>query len=83
MDIFLIIAGIILFFGGIAGCIVPFIPGPPLVYGSLIFLQVSSYKPFSEKFLVTWGLVSVAVVILDYYIPVRGTKKIGGTKGGA
>ena len=82
MDTFLIITGIILLVGGIAGCIIPFLPGPPLAYGSLIVLQVSSIKPFSEKFLIIWALVTLAVVIADYYIPVWGTKKFGGTKGG-
>jgi uncharacterized protein YqgC (DUF456 family) len=82
MDIFLIFTGSILLLGGIVGCIAPFLPGPPLVYGSLILLQVSSYNPFSEKFLIIWAIVTLAVVIADYYIPVWGTKKFGGTKSG-
>ena len=82
MDTFLIISGIILILAGIAGCIFPFLPGPPLAYGSLILLQISTYKPFTENFLVIWALVTTAVVIADYYIPIWGTKKFGGTKGG-
>jgi len=82
MDTFLIITGIILLLAGIAGCIFPFLPGPPLAYGSLILLQISTYKPFTENFLIIWALVTVAVVIADYYIPIWGTKKFGGTKGG-
>jgi uncharacterized protein len=82
MDTFLIISGIILLLAGIAGCIFPFLPGPPLAYGSLILLQISTYKPFTENFLVIWALVTTAVVIADYYIPIWGTKKFGGTKGG-
>lgn len=82
MDTFLIISGIILLIAGIAGCIFPFLPGPPLAYGSLILLQISTYKPFTENFLIIWALVTIAVVIADYYIPIWGTKKFGGTKGG-
>jgi uncharacterized protein len=82
MDTFLIITGIILLLAGIAGCIFPFLPGPPLAYGSLILLQISTYKPFTENFLIIWALVTTAVVIADYYIPIWGTKKFGGTKGG-
>lgn len=82
MDTFLIISGIILLITGIAGCIFPFLPGPPLAYGSLILLQISTYKPFTENFLIIWALVTIAVVIADYYIPIWGTKKFGGTKGG-
>jgi uncharacterized protein YqgC (DUF456 family) len=82
MDTFLIISGIILLLAGIAGCIFPFLPGPPLAYGSLILLQISKYEPFTEKVLIIWALVTTAVVIADYYIPIWGTKKFGGTKGG-
>lgn len=82
MDTFLIISGFILLLAGIAGCIFPFLPGPPLAYGSLILLQISSRNPFTESFLVIWALVTTAVVIADYYIPIWGTKKFGGTKGG-
>lgn len=82
MDIFLIVTGIIFLIAGIIGCIVPFLPGPPLAYGSLILLQLSSHQPFSEEFLVIWALVTTAVLLADYYIPVWGTKKFGGTKGG-
>lgn len=82
MDTFLIITGIILLIGGIVGCIVPFLPGPPLAYGSLILLQLTDYKPFTSNFLVIWALITLAVVIADYYIPIWGTKKFGGTKAG-
>lgn len=82
MDSALVVTAIILLLAGIAGCIVPLLPGPPLAYGSLILLQVSSYKPYSVKFLVVWGLVTLLVVIADYYIPVWGTKKFGGTRAG-
>lgn len=82
MDTFLIITGIILLILGIAGCIIPFIPGPPLAYGSLILLQISKYKPFTEEFLIAWALLTAAVLLADYYIPIWGTKKFGGTKAG-
>lgn len=82
MDTFLIITGIILLLAGIAGCIVPFLPGPPLAYGSLILLQLTSKQPFTDNFLVAWALVTLAVLLVDYIIPVWGTKRFGGTKGG-
>lgn len=82
MDTFLIVLAVILLIAGIAGCILPFLPGPPLAFGSLLLLQLTSKKPFSEEFLVIWGLVTIAVVLADYYIPIWGTKKFGGTKAG-
>ena len=53
-----------------------------MAYGSLILLQISTYKPFSEKFLIIWAVTTAVVLAADYYIPIWGTKKFGGTKGG-
>lgn len=82
MDTFLIIAGIILLIGGIVGSIVPFLPGPPLSYIAIILLHMTSKYQFSTTFLVVWGIVVALVVVLDYIIPIIGTKKFGGTKYG-
>lgn len=82
MDSILIIFGSIFLIVGIIGSIVPVIPGPPLSYLALILLQLSSYHPFTTRFLVLWGLIVIAITILDYVIPVYGTKFFGGTKKG-
>ena len=82
MDIALIIIGIILLISGIIGCIAPFLPGPPLAYCSLILLQFTHFKPFSSTFLIIWAIIVFIVVLLDYYVPIWGTKRFGGTKGG-
>jgi uncharacterized protein YqgC (DUF456 family) len=82
MDTFLIVTGIALLLAGIVGCFLPVLPGPPLAYGSIILLQISSYKPFTEKFLFIWAIATILIVVADYYIPIWGTKKFGGTKGG-
>jgi len=82
MDFILIASGFILLLAGLAGCIVPFIPGPPLSYLALILLQISSRSPFNEDFLVMWGAITIAVTVLDYWVPIYGTKKFGGSKAG-
>jgi uncharacterized protein YqgC (DUF456 family) len=82
MDTILLIIGGILLLLGIAGSILPVLPGPPLGYAALILLQVSSFHPFSIRFLVTWGVVTVLVTVLDYVIPIYGTRFFGGTKRG-
>jgi len=81
-DTLLIIIGIILLIGGIVGCIVPFLPGPPSAYVSLILLQFTRFHPFTFNFLLIWGIVVLIITLLDYYIPIWGTKRFGGTKGG-
>ncbi|MCF7834630.1 DUF456 domain-containing protein [Candidatus Gracilibacteria bacterium] len=82
METILIILGTILSIVGILGSILPVLPGPQLVYVALILLQFTPAHPFSTQFLIILGLINVFVLVLDYIIPIRGTKKFGGTKHG-
>jgi uncharacterized protein YqgC (DUF456 family) len=82
MDIALIIIGSILLLAGLVGCLLPVLPGPPLAYVSLLILQFTDKEPFSVNFLVIWAVVTTIIVLADYYIPIWGTKRFGGTKGG-
>jgi len=67
---------------GIAGCLLPMLPGPPLSYLGLITIHFSSKIDFSSKFLIYWGIIVILVSILDYVIPIWGTKYFGGSKYG-
>ena len=82
MDIFLLIAGIACLGAGLAGAVLP-LPGPPLSFGGLILLHISKYAEFSQTVLISLGFVTVVIAVLDYYIPIWGTKKFGGTNYGA
>lgn len=82
MDYILIGLGIILLITGIAGCILPVIPGPPLNYAGLLLLHFTSKYQFSVRFLIIWAIINVMVYALDYIIPVWGTKQFGGSKAG-
>lgn len=82
MDIFWLVIAIILMLGGIAGCLLPVLPGPPMSYAALLILQLRSDPPFTIKFLIVWAIIMTIVTLLDYYIPIYGTKKFGGTKQG-
>jgi uncharacterized protein YqgC (DUF456 family) len=67
---------------GIIGCLVPLIPGPPLSFIGLLFLQLKEVAPFTLKFMVIWATITVLVTTADYFIPILGTKKLGGTRYG-
>jgi len=82
MDYFLIGCGILLSIVGILGCVLPLLPGPPMNYIALLLLHFTAKFQFNTKFLVIWAVISSLVVLADYFIPVWGTKKFGGSKQG-
>jgi uncharacterized protein YqgC (DUF456 family) len=82
MDVVWLVLGVLLMVGGLAGCVLPFLPGPPLCYLALLIQQLQSDPPYSTKFLVIWAVVTIVVTGLDYVIPIYGTKKFGGTRYG-
>jgi len=82
MDVFLITVGIILLLIGLVGAIVPGLPGPPISFVGLILLHLTSNHSFSDEFLVVMGAIMLAVTLLDYVVPIYGTKKFGGSKRG-
>lgn len=81
-DWFLAILGIVFTLTGIAGCILPVIPGPPLSWAGLLLLHWTRFAQFSATFLLVMACLAIAVTVLDYVIPVWGTKKFGGSKAG-
>lgn len=83
MHYFFILIGIILVIAGLAGCIIPGLPGPPLNYAALLILQLTRIKPFTGHFLWTWAGITLIVLALDYLLPVLGAKKSGASQWGA
>lgn len=82
MDIALLVLAFVLMVVGIIGCIVPGLPGTPLAYVGLWIAQATERVDFSWQTLLVWGIVVIAVSVLDYVVPALGTKRYGGTKYG-
>lgn len=82
MDWLWITLGVLSVLIGVFGAILPAIPGPLISFLALVFLQLTEKSPFTVNFLVVMGLIMVVVTVLDYVVPVYGTKKFGGTKRG-
>lgn len=77
-----IILGMLLCVVGIAGSLLPLLPGPPVAYAGLLVQQLRDPNPFTLKFLLIWAAIVLVTLILDYIVPILGTKKFGGTKYG-
>ncbi len=82
MDLFLSILAIVLMIVGLAGAIIPVIPGPIISFLGLLSLYFTAPPPFSDNFITIWAVLAILVTALDQVIPVLGTKKMGGTKYG-
>ena len=82
MDIILVILGILCLIGGLLGCILPMLPGPPISFAALILLELTSYACFSGTQLTIWLVLVIAVQLLDYIVPMLGSKYSGGSTWG-
>ena len=67
---------------GLAGCILPMLPGPPLAWLGMLLLHFTDRADFSVTELVVSALVVIATLVLDYFTPMIGAKKFGGGKYG-
>ena len=67
---------------GIVGCVIPFLPGPPLSYLGFLSLQFKAEAGFTPAFMWWWAGIVMVITLLDYVVPAYGTKKFGGSKYG-
>lgn len=82
MDILLITIGALCLLAGLAGCILPAVPGPPVAYAGLLLLHFTDRVQYSTTQLLLWLLIVIIVQVLDYIVPILGSKYSGGTRWG-
>jgi len=82
MDIFLLLIGFLFILLGIAGAILPVLPGPLTSWFGLLILHLTTIIPMNYTFLGITLAVAILIWILDYIIPAIGTKRFGGSKYG-
>jgi uncharacterized protein YqgC (DUF456 family) len=85
MELALVVTvGIILIIIGLASCVLPPLPGPPIAFIALLLAHFGLDKKTEIPVwvLIVYAVVIVFVLIIDNFIPIWGTKKFGGTKAG-
>lgn len=82
MDYFLLALAIVLMIVGIAGCLLPVLPGPPLSYLGLVVLHFTRFADISKNLFIILAIVAVVVTVIDYVVPIWGTRRFGGSKYG-
>ncbi len=71
-----VLAGVI----GIAGSILPALPGTSFSWIGLFMLYMWGPEAVPVKVLIIWGIVVIAVSVVDYIVPMFFTKATGGSK---
>jgi len=83
MEIVLIVLAFVLLVAGMLGAFLPFLPGPPLSFLGLILIKLSGHGGFSSAFLWLWAGITVAVTIMDYFLPSLLATRFGGSRAAA
>lgn len=79
----IIILGLLVAIAGIAGSILPLIPGPPLSFLALILVSLAkNWEPFSATFLIIMACAMVVLSILEYILPAGAARRYGASKVG-
>ena len=79
-DRLLVISWFLLLLVGLIGVVAPLLPGSILSLAWLILIHRSWAYEIPTTWLVVFALLVVIANIIDYYLPIRGTKKYGWTK---
>jgi len=82
MELFLVLVALLLMILGIIGSFLPILPGPLTSWVGLLVLHLTDGVELSQTFLIVTLLVAVFIYVLDYIIPVIGTKRFGGSRSG-
>lgn len=83
MDTFLAIIALVLALVGVAGCILPVLPGTPICYVGMLAMACTQYSTLETSTLVMFLIITVAVSVADYLLPAWLSRRFGGSKHGA
>jgi len=79
-DRILIIFWILSLIVWLIGSIAPILPWPALSLIWLLLIQRTTRYQFSRDWIIIFGVLVVVSMVIDYYLPIWGTKKYGGTQ---
>jgi len=78
MDVFLYLLAAVLVVGGVAGAILPVLPGIPMIFGGIwLAAAVDEYRHLGWGWLLAIGIVGAVGIALDFVSASLGAKKIG------
>jgi len=82
MNSILLIVSAVLIITGLIGSFLPVIPGPITCWFGLFTLSQIQDFPYNDTLLILTFVIAIAIFIIDYFIPIIGSKYFGGSKNG-
>ena len=69
---------------GLAGSVLPILPGPPLIFIGLFLLALIKHfsPPLTPTLVIILAIVTILLVVMDHIIPLLGAKRYGASKWG-
>ena len=77
------VLGTLLVLAGLAGCIVPALPGPPIAFAALLLISwAGAWELYQVWLLVLMGVLAAAAAVLDNVLPALTSRRSGAGKAG-
>lgn len=81
MAVFALVLAVILFLLGLAGTVLPVMPGVTLIYGGMVLYGVlTGFTTLDKNFFILQGLAVLLVFAIDYLATAIGSRRFGGSK---
>ncbi len=82
-EIILFVITIAVMLVGLAGVILPLIPGVPIIFGAaLLYALLTDFSTISGQTLIVFAILTIVSLALDWAASVMGVKKMGGSYAG-
>ncbi len=84
LDWIISLTGMAIIVVGFVGCFIPILPGPPIAWLALplMYLTSDGFADINTTWFFILTLLTIVVTVVDYLLPMWGTKYSGGTKSG-
>ncbi len=82
VEVLLIVLGIVMLLLGTIGAFLPVLPGPPFSFLGVLVISFLASVEITGDELMIFAAIALIVTLLDYWLPIYGAKRIGGSKRG-
>ena len=80
VEITLFIIAVLVMLVGLAGVILPVVPGIPLIFGvALIYAAITDFIIIDSQTLIIFGVLTAVSLLMDWLATVVGVRKMGGS----